>query len=202
LNLLPALLSQIATQHWSEWIAVSCAILYLVLAARGNPWCWALGMTGCAFWAYAAFEIYGLYIDGGLQLFYIGISFLGFYKWKYGGSGGEELPVSTLPLKYHIAIWIGGIALSLLVGAIFDSYTDATAPFLNAFPTVFSVLTTFMAIWKKLENWLYWLLIDTVYVYLYWSQGGYLFVLLFFIYLVMAVIGFLSWKKQFSQQVI
>ena len=194
------LLQQISEQHLSEWMAVGGALLYLILAARGNPWCWFWGIISCAFWAYAAFALYGLYIDGALQLFYVGISILGIYEWKYGGKGRQVLPISRLSWRQHVAIWIGGLALSWVLGAFFAAYTSAAATYLDAFTTVFSVIITFMVIRKKLENWIYWLLIDSVYVYLYWSRGGYLIALLFVAYLVIVVFGFFSWMKAYRQE--
>ena len=191
-----SLFEQIAAQRFSEWAAVTGAILYLVLATRGNPWCWFWGIISCIFWAYAAFALYGLYIDGALQLFYIAISILGIYEWKYGGKDHQELPISRLTWKQHIWIWTGGLALSWVLGAFFAAYTTAAATYLDAFTTVFSVIITFMVIRKKLENWVYWFLIDSVYVYLYWSRGGYLIALLFVVYLVIVVFGYFAWKNK------
>ena len=192
-----SLIEQIAAQHFSEWAAVIGAILYLLLAARGNPWCWFWGIISCSFWAYAAFALYDLYIDGGLQLFYVGISFLGIYQWRYGGKDQKELSVTRLSLPQHLWIWTGGLALTFVLGAFFDTYTAAAATYLDAFTTVFSVIITFMVIQKKLDNWAYWFLIDIVYVYLYWGRGGYLIALLFVVYLVIVVFGFFSWRKAY-----
>ncbi|MBK8490747.1 MAG: nicotinamide mononucleotide transporter [Saprospirales bacterium] len=196
-----SLLNQIAAQHFSEWAAVIGAILYLLLATKGNPWCWVWGIISCAFWAYAAFALYGLYIDGALQLFYIAISVLGIYRWKYGGKDHQELPISRLHWKQHIWIWTGGLALSWALGAFFEAYTAAAATYLDAFTTVFSVIITFMVIQKKLENWGYWFLIDSVYVYLYWSRRGFLIALLFVTYLVIVVFGYFSWRKSYLNAV-
>lgn len=201
-SVLEALLRQIAAQHISEWMAVVGAILYLRLVARGNPWGWVWGIISCAFWAYAAFALYGLYIDGALQLFYIAISFLGIYEWKYGGKDRKELPVTRLRWQQHVWIWTGGLAWSGLIGFFFDEYTAAAATYLDAFTTVFSVIITFMVIRKKLENWIYWLLIDSVYVYLYWSRGGYLISLLFIAYLVIVVFGYFSWRRLYRESLI
>ena len=88
--------------------------------------------------------------------------------------------------------------LSGLVGYFFDEYTAAAATYLDAFTTVFSVIITFMVIQKKLENWLYWLVVDSVYVYLYASRGGYLFALLFLVYLVIVVMGWIRWRKEYN----
>jgi len=188
------LLEQIASQRFSEWMAVLCAITYLLLATRANPWCWAFGIVSSAFWAYADFTLYKLFIDGGLQIFYIAMGFIGFFQWKYGGEGHSELPVTRLARKWHILILVAGIPLALVVGRLFDVFTSAESTYLNAFTTVFAVVTTFLAVRKKLENWIYWFIIDSLNVVLYWTQGGYLIALLFVAYLVIVVFGFFSWR--------
>ena len=74
-------------------------------------------------------------------------------------------------------------------------FTSAAWPFLDAFTTWASVLTTFLVIWKILENWLYWLVIDSISIYLYLDRGLYLTALLFAVYLVIAIFGYLHWRK-------
>jgi nicotinamide mononucleotide transporter len=198
MNVWELLLEQIQAQHPAEWGAVVGAVLYLVLAARENPWCWVWGILSCICWAYAAFALYGLYIDGFLQVFYIVISGLGLYRWLYGGKEHKGISITTISGSMHLIIVVGGVLLSIAVGYLFDQYTEAQATYLDALTTVFSVIITFMVIGKKLENWIYWLVIDSIYVYLYWSRGGYLIALLFIVYLVIVVFGFLNWWKEWK----
>ena len=194
LNILDAL----QALHWSEAGAVLFGVLYLVYAIREHPICWFLGIISCALWAYAAFVLLNLYVDALLQLFYIGMSIWGIYHWRRGGA--KKLPVTTMTFREHIVLITFGLALSWAVGYWFDRYTAAAATYLDAFTTVFSILTTVLVVQKKLENWLYWLVIDVVYVYLYWSRGGYLFTLLFLLYLVLAIDGFRQWRRSYRQE--
>jgi len=189
-----------ATLHWSEIGAVIFAIAYLILAARENVWCWFWGILSCGLWAYAAFFLYDLYVDALLQIFYIIISFLGLYQWLYGSSEKKALPITWLTWREHFWVISVGIIASLLVGYFFDEYTPAAATYWDAFTTVFSIMITFMVIQKKIDNWLYWLVVDTVYVFLYWSRGGYLFAVLFVVYLVIVMLGFLRWRQQWQQK--
>jgi len=185
--------------HPAEIISTVTAILYLILAARESIWCWFFGIISCAFWAWAAYFLYNLQIDSLLQIFYIVISFGGFYQWKFGGQAKEELPITQLSKAEH-GIAIGsGFILTVIVGWLYANFTTAAATYLDAFTTVFSVIITFMVIHKKLENWLYWIVIDSVYVYLYWTRGGYLFSLLFVAYIVIAFLGWLKWKKKIEE---
>jgi nicotinamide mononucleotide transporter len=53
---------------------------------------------------------------------------------------------------------------------------------------------------KVLENWLYWLVIDAIAAYLYFDRGLYLTSLLFYLYLVIVIFGYLQWRKLYRQQ--
>lgn len=173
-NILEQIFNTIQNLHWAEIIAVSFAILYLVYAAKKKVICWFFGIISCVFWAYATFYLYDLYIDALLQLFYIVISFLGIYQWLYGGKSKQNLEISSLTTKQHILIVSVGFILTGIVGYFFDTYTPAAATYIDSFTTIFSIITTFLVIQKKIDNWIYWFVINSVYVYLYWVREGYL----------------------------
>lgn len=184
---------------WREGLAVLFGLLYVILAARNVVWCWFWGILSCLLWAWVAFDLYDLYIDALLQLFYVGISIWGIYSWLYGGQSSEELPVSRMKSKSHYLIIGLGLPGSLLLGYFFGEYTDAAATYPDAFTTLFSIITTILVIKRKLENWLYWIVIDTVYIFLYASRGSILFTLLFVLYLVIAVFGYFKWKREMGE---
>jgi nicotinamide mononucleotide transporter len=79
-------------------------------------------------------------------------------------------------------------------------YTQPAFPYLDAFLTVSAVVTTYMVARKLLENWLYWIVIDGLWIYIYWQRGLYLFVGLFALYLVLVVIGFVRWHRDWRAQ--
>ena len=185
--------------HWSEAGAVIFGLIYVILAARESVWCWFWGILSTALWAYATYTLYDLYVDALLQVFYVCVSFFGIYQWMKGGQRKEELQISSLKLNQHFALIGGGLILSLLVGYFFAEYTQAASTYLDAFTTVFSIIATFMVVRKVLENWIYWIVVDAVYVYLYFTRGSILFTLLMVIYTVIAVFGYLEWKKKVAQ---
>ena len=98
-------------------------------------------------------------------------------------------------MQQHIKIISVGLLLSFAVGYLFTTYTETASPYIDALTTVFSVITTYMVVQKKLENWLYWVVIDVIYVFLYYSRGGYLFAILFVLYVIIAISGYLKWRK-------
>lgn len=177
-------------------MASLCAILYLYLAARTNPWCWWWAIASSLCWAYASYALYDLYIDALLQLFYVGMGVSGLVKWKFGAPAGPGQGISRMSVPEHIWLIVLCAAAGGLGGYLFDRYTDTQAPFLNAFTSAFSIGITGLVVRKKLENWLYWLVVDAVYVYLYASRGGYVLAGLFVLYLILATVGFFQWRKQ------
>lgn len=194
-DFIQSVLEAAQTLHFSEVLAVIFSTLYVVLAARGNVWCWVVGNIGCAFWAFASFQLYDLWIDALLQVFYIGMGFWGLYLWLYGGKEKTELPITSLPFPKHIPFFVTGTLISILFGYFFDNYTPAAATYLDAFTTIFAIFATFLTIKKVVESWLYWIIIDLLYVYIYSRQGAVLFALLLSVWTIMAVLGYFNWRK-------
>ncbi len=180
-----------------EWSAVATAVLYLVYAVKENPVCWFWGIISCSLWAWASFFYYDLYLDAILQLFYAVMGFAGIYQWRSAKTEGRTTrPTTRVTVKEHAVLWSAGLPASFLFGYYFDVYTPAAATYLDAFTTVFSILATFLLVRKKLENWLYWILTDSLYIYLYAGRGAWLFAFQMAVYTVLAVYGYFSWKKQ------
>jgi nicotinamide mononucleotide transporter len=85
-------------------------------------------------------------------------------------------------------------------GSLLNSGTDANWPYLDSFTTWASVVTTFMVARKILENWLYWLVIDSVSIYLYLDRELYFTSLLFAIYIVIIFFGWFAWNRSYRQR--
>jgi len=82
------------------------------------------------------------------------------------------------------------------MGFYFSTYTDAAMPLVDSFTTVFSLFATYMVVKKVLENWIYWIVIDAVSVYLYHSRELEQTALLFIVYTIIAVFGYFAWLKK------
>lgn len=197
-SVISSIIESIKTLPQIDWFITITALIYVFLAAKENVWCWFFGILSCATWAYSSFYNYNLYFDAILNVFYVVMSFIGIYQWKFGRKGKGELAISTMNKDLHLKILIGGILLGFLYGYIFDQYTSAEATYLDALTTVFSVITTILVIQKKLENWLYWIVIDSAYIYIYYNQGAYLLALIMVFYILIAINGYFEWRKKVS----
>jgi nicotinamide mononucleotide transporter len=184
-----------------EAAGVLFSVLYLVLAIRESLWCWPAAFISSVLTVAVMFGA-RLYSESALNVFYAAMAVYGWYQWRYGGraSGAAELPIGVWPVRAHALAIGGGVALSLGVGWLMSRNTEAAFPYLDAFVTVFSVVTTYMVARKILENWLYWIVVDTLALYLYWQRGLYLYVGLFALYLVLVVLGLMRWHRDWRAQ--
>jgi nicotinamide mononucleotide transporter len=184
-----------------EATSVLFSILYLVLAIRESLWCWPAAFLSSVLTLVVVLGA-RLYSEVVLNVYYAAMAVYGWYQWQYGGRrrGAAELPISIWPLKAHVIAIGGSLALSLGVGAIMSRHTQAAFPYLDAFVTVSSVVTTYLVARKILENWLYWLVVDSLALYVYWQRELYFFVALFALYLVLVVIGLVRWHRDWRAQ--
>jgi len=135
-------------------------------------------------------------------VFYAAMAVYGWYQWRYGGArhGAQRLPIGVWALRTHVWAVGGSLVASAALGFALNRYTGAAFPYLDSFVTVASLVTTYMVARKILENWLYWLVIDSLSLCLYVERGIYLYAWLFALYLVLAVIGFLRWRRDWRAQ--
>jgi nicotinamide mononucleotide transporter len=183
-----------------EAAAVVFGVLYLVLAIRQNILCWPAALIGVLL-SLVLFWQARLYMEALLQIFYAAMAFYGWQQWRGGSARVLEsaLPVSTWPPRAH-ALAIGGtVAASLAIGAAL-ARTDAAFPYLDSFTSVAAIVTTYMVAKKILENWIYWFVIDSIGVYLYTARGLYLYAALFVLYLVLVVLGYVRWLRDWREQ--
>ena len=194
-----------------ELFSVITGLIYLILLIQENIWCWFFGLISVM----AFFKIcvdYKLYSDAILQVFYMIMSIYGWINWRKAAKSipdaatildaesenpENKLPITTWLLKNHLIAFGIGSVLALFWGFFWTQF-GAALPYIDAFTTSFSIIATLMVAWKLLENWLYWIVIDIVGIFVYFNRGLYLFSLLFIIYTIIAILGYYSWRKQYQ----
>jgi len=183
-----------------EAVAVLFGIAYLLLAMRENILCWYAAFISTAISIFVFWNV-SLIMESALQVYYLGMAVYGWYQWKYGGrKSGSGLPITRWRLPAHLWAFAGTLLIAGLSGFLLDRNTDAAWPYLDSFTTWGAVLTTYMVAKKVLENWLYWIVIDGLSVFLYLDRGLYLYALLFVAYLAIVVFGFFEWRRSWLTQ--
>ncbi len=181
-----------------EWFAVLSSIIYVILAARQSILCWLFAFIGSALFVYLCY-VGNLYIESILQLFYVAMAIVGWLSWKNANSAHARVRKWSLK-NYFLNSLLSGF-LALLIGFIFQKYTNQANPYVDAFTTCYSLSATYMVTRKILGNWVYWIVIDLISIYLYAERAYYLTAVQYAIFTILAVYGLRAWQKEYKQQV-
>ena len=196
-NVLEQFLNELLASSTLEVIAVGLALTYLILAVRENIWCWAAAAGSTAIYLYIFYDV-TLYAESALQVYYLVMAGYGYHQWRQLPAQSFR-PIQKWSLKQHSAAILAISISTLIMGGLLAS-TDSQAPFLDAFTTCSSLLATYMVTQKVLENWGYWFVIDSASIVLYLDRGLYFTALLFMVYLVIIIFGYLRWSRALADQ--
>ncbi|WP_240615483.1 nicotinamide riboside transporter PnuC [Alteromonas facilis] len=189
LTALDALIEQVVVMQWLEVVAVVLAIAYVLLAAKKNIWCWLCAGISTALYTVIFWDV-NLPFQVGLNGYYVLMAVVGFVRWKKEEDNFEP---TRLSWQENTAIVLGILLVTLLVASYVSSFSSTSYVYVDAFVTVASVVTTLMVVFKKLDNWVYWVVINAVSCWLYWQVGLVLTSLLFLLYVGLAVYGLIQW---------
>lgn len=193
------LLAAIQAMSGWEMLAVLLALAYLLLAVKERIECWYFAFVSTAIYIFLFWDV-NLLMESALQVYYLAMAVYGWWQWQKQGDAKQSVTIHTWSLKQH------GLAITLIVvlasvsGYFLSENSSAALPYLDSFTTVGAVVTTYMVARKVLENWLYWIAVDGVSIYLYIDRELYLTAILFVLYVIIVIIGFMKWMPLYRAQ--
>jgi len=206
-SILSVLIMAWENMTWIEIWAVITGLIYVILAVSENIWCWFFGIISSLLSIYL-FYTGKLYAESVLYFYYVIAGIYGWYAWVNRkeeeakildhSNEGSKLKIHTWDLKAHGITIVFGMFAAYVLAYVLENYTDAKIPRLDAFTTVFSFIATYMVTRKVLENWIYWIIIDVVTTGMYFQRAYYLYALLMIVYTVIAILGYIKWRKTYS----
>jgi nicotinamide mononucleotide transporter len=186
-----------------ELIAVLASLLYVVLAAKGSIFCWLAAIVSTVLYTIIFYDVY-LWMDSLLQLYYLLMALYGWLCWSkntaFASLNDKDLRYSQWSIQHHIISITVLTILSLMLGWIMAEFTPTDFPYLDSATTLFAVFATYLLTQKVLENWLYFVVIDLVSIYLYIEKGLIPTAALFCCYVILAMYGYFEWRKQYKLQ--
>ena len=194
---LNSILSALALLPRWEVIAMILGIAYITLIAKESLWGWVFGFFSTLIYTVLFWE--GALVSSSfLNFYYMIMAGYGYYSWNKVEED-KKLSITTYPLSKNIKIIAIGAILTLGMGYLSTTYSNAQHAYMDALVMVFSIIATWLLTQKILENWIYWLVIDSVAIVLYWKAGYVVTVLLFGIYIILGIFGFMAWRREFNE---
>lgn len=184
--------SFLALSGW-EVIGTILGITYVILAAKESIWCWPAALVSTLIYTILFWEGQ-LPMQALLNIYYMGMAIYGWQLWRTNSQTNEVLVISTKPGRFHIGFIASGVILTVITAYYLEQVIGSRLPYLDAFVTVFSVMNTVLMARKVLESWLYWIVINSAAIALYFQTGFYVTIVMFMVYLVLTIYGYKSWR--------
>ena len=184
-------------EQYFEIIAAGLGFIAIFLQIKQNVWYWLVSIIMVSMYIYIYIDA-RLYADMSLQVYYLIISFYGWYMWLYGEKLNDhktQLSVSTISQNLLVILTSISIVLFFIIAWILLQFTNSDVPYWDSFTTSLSFVATWMLARKKIENWLIWIVVDAASVGIYLYKELYPTAVLFLFLTLLAFVGYSKWKK-------
>jgi nicotinamide mononucleotide transporter len=182
--------------HYIEIIATLAGFLYIFYTIRENTLLWLFGNISSALFAWVFFQS-RIYAYAGLYVYYVIIGFYGWYHWwKHNHNDTEILQIRRASPAVLLACTATSLLVSVPVFMALRYFRESDIAWLDALLTGSGMVATWMLTQKYIEQWLFWIVIDTLSLALVIYKGLYPSAFLFAAYTILAVKGYFEWKKK------
>ena len=181
----------------TEYIAAALGVVNVWLVVRRSVWNYPFALVMVTMYGFVFFHA-RLYSDTILQVYYFAVNVFGWWYWLKGSDAHGIIRPEKLSASGRLAALAATVVGSVLGGWFFATFTNAAAPWLDAFIAAASVSgQTLMSI-RKIENWVWWIAADVVATGLYFWKGLYPTSALYLVFLGLSIAGLISWQRQMS----
>ena len=175
-----------------EWVAAALGVINISLLIFRSVWNYPFGIAMVVLYIFVFFEK-RLYAEAGLQVFFILAQLWGWWLWLKVGGEDDRVPVRLLDWPSR-TVWLTvTAAVSVNLGWAMHSFTNAALPYADAAIAGASVAAQILLAYRRIENWLLWIVIDVAAVALYIDRGLYPTAGLYGGFLVLSLIGLKEW---------
>lgn len=183
-----------------EVAGVIFGLISVVFAKKENILVFPTGIMSVLIYMYLTFQA-RLYADMAINGYYFVMSIYGWYYWSKKDNTHEETPVSTNTRKEWTWTLALLVASFLLLQQTLLHLTDSDVPTIDALTTAIFFVGMQLMAKKKIENWIAWIIGDFISIPLYFYKGLVLTSFQFLIFFILAIAGYLSWRKTLKQRI-
>lgn len=180
------------------------AVLFLI---KENLYTWPSGIAYVLI-SFVIFWKASLYGDFLLHVVFLILNIYGWIIWSQKSNvSSPHIPIRRLNLRQSLGA-LGASLLGILVFAQFliffpqwiDGMAPAALPYWDSTTSILSVTGMWLTAKKYIDNWYYWLVVDILATGIYLYKDIHFYALLYFIYIGLAITGYLAWKRSMSLQ--
>ncbi|MGH2643656.1 MAG: nicotinamide riboside transporter PnuC [Chitinophagaceae bacterium] len=205
------LIAGIHNMNWAEALAVIFSIASVLFARANNIWVYPTGIAGILLSIYIFIGAkYKLYPDAALNLYYLVMSIYGWFFWLRKppdkstipkNKQVKETPITWCNKKEYIT---AAVIFIVLWGGLFwwlDTYKINNVPLMDSFTSAIEATGMWLLAKRKVENWIALMIGDGVDIIVFFVKHLILFCVLNIFYVVIAILGYIAWKKLYQKRI-
>jgi nicotinamide mononucleotide transporter len=185
-----------------EFLAFVFGIASVYYAKKENILVYPVGLVATAITVYLMYQA-KYFGDMTMNFYYSIMSIYGWYKWAKN-KNEPDLEI-TRTTKREKIIGVGLFVLTMCITYVVYVFFDYTLEIPN-YIDIFTSGLFFTAMWymalKKIENWTLWIIGDCIVVPLFAYRGLGMLSLQYLIFTIIAIFGYLEWKRTLQQKIV
>lgn len=183
-----------------EIIAVLTGVFSVWLAKKENIYLYPVGIFSVLAWLYLCW-VGQIYSQAIINLFFFIMNVYGWYNWiRKDDKNNKEIHIKFNSLKENLFYAIIALILTLIIFKILsntmvDNYNQYFI-MIESFITSLNFIAMWLMAWKRVDNWVLWIIGDFFCIPLYFFKGYYISTAQFLIFIIIAFLGYFEWKKK------
>ena len=179
-----------------ELFAVTMNILSVIYAKRNSILVYPTGLIGTGIFVYILYN-FSLLGDMIINFYFVLMSIYGWYYWAQKKDGQTLNNVSRTSIKEYYFILILGITSLLSIYLVYNFYDkwDSWTAYVDTITTAIFFVAMYLMARRKVESWIFWIIGDLITIPLYFYKGLTISGIQYLIFLILAILGYISWKK-------
>ncbi|MEZ6029273.1 MAG: nicotinamide riboside transporter PnuC [Hyphomonadaceae bacterium] len=177
-----------------EIAATALTLVCVILAVKRSLWQFPTGILGTGL-GFFVFWNAALYSSAVLQPVFIVVQIYGWWFWLRGDHSHAPR-IRETPAILVAAVCLAAVGLAVLGAWALETWTPAQMALWDAIILALSIVAQIMLSLKRIENWAVWVVVNALSVYVYGSQGLWLYTGLYAFFFFNAFWGWWEWRKE------
>lgn len=184
-----------------EYLEIAATVITLacvILGVKRSLWQFPVGIVGTALFFFVVVQRQ-IYANAALQVFFVFVQIYGWWYWLRGDKGSRPKIRKTNP--WLVSAGLGAaLAVAGIMSPFLATWTQSATPLVDASTFTFSVLAQILLDRKRLETWPVWTIVNVLSVWLYASQGLWIFTGLYVFFFFNAFWGWWEWRRAMKKE--
>jgi len=179
-----------------ELFAVTMNIFSVIYAKRNSILVYPTGLIGTGIFVYILYN-FSLLGDMIINFYFVMMSIYGWYYWAQKKDGEVLHNVSRTSTNEYYFILMLGLTSLLSIYFIYNFYDkwDSWTAYVDTITTAIFFVAMYLMARRKIESWIFWIIGDLITIPLYFYKGLTISSIQYLIFLILAILGYISWKK-------